>query len=80
MTAIHKRKTRLTFETSDSVRHRGKLREVVIEAGEYTASVRLKGTRQRFELSWAGIYNMAVRIAVEKARTERKAAKKGKTL
>lgn len=72
MTALAKRKSRLTFETSDAVRYRGKQREVVIEATEYTASVRLKGTRQRFEMSWAGIYNHAVRVAVEKARAEKK--------
>ncbi len=75
MTALNKRKSRLTFETSDAVRERGKLREVIIEATEYTASVRLKGTRKRFEISWAGIYNHAVRVAVEKARAEKKARK-----
>lgn len=77
MTALAKRKSRLTFETSDAVRYRGRLREVVIEATEYTAAIRLKGTRQRFEISWAGIYNQAVKIAVEKARAERKARQKG---
>jgi uncharacterized protein YqiB (DUF1249 family) len=78
MTALAKRKSRLTFETSDSIRYRGRLREVVIEATEYTAHVRLKGTRQRFEMSWAGIYNHAVRVAVEKARAEKKARKGGR--
>lgn len=78
MTALAKRKSRLTFETSDSVRYRGRLREVVIEATEYTAAVRLKGTRQRFEMSWAGIYNHAVRVAVEKARSEKKTRKVGR--
>jgi hypothetical protein len=76
MTALAKRKSRLTFETSDCIRYRGKLREVVIEATEYTASVRLKGTRGRFEISWAGVYNLAVKVAVEKARAERKAKRK----
>lgn len=78
MTALAKRKSRLTFETSDAVRYRGRLREVVIEATEYTAAVRLKGTRQRFEMSWAGIYNHAVRVAVEKARAEKKAKRGGR--
>lgn len=76
MTALAKRKSRLTFETSDVVRYRGRLREVVIEATEYTASVRLKGTRQRFEVSWAGVYNHAVKVAVEKQRAERKAQRR----
>lgn len=78
MTALAKRKTRLTFETSDSVRYRGKLREIIIEATEYTAAIRLKGTRQRFELSWAGIYNQAVKVSVDKARAERKAARRSR--
>jgi hypothetical protein len=77
VTAIRKRKSRLTFETSDCVRYRGKLREVVIEASEFTADVRLKGSRQRFPISWAGIYNHAVKIAVNKAIAERKAKKAG---
>lgn len=78
MTSIAKRKSRLTFETSDVIRYRGKLREVVIEASEYTASVRLKGTRQRFEISWAGVYNHAVKVAVERQRAERKAQRRAK--
>lgn len=78
MTSIAKRKSRLTFETSDVIRYRGKLREVVIEASEYTASVRLKGTRQRFEVSWAGLYNHAVKVAVERQRAERKAQRRAK--
>ncbi len=76
MTALAKRRTRLTFETSDSVRYRVKLREVIIEANEYTASIRLKGTRQRFEISWAGIYNQAVKVAVAASRAERKASRR----
>lgn len=73
MTSLASRKTKLRFETSDSVRYRGKLREVVVDATEYTATIRLKGSRQRFEISWAGIWNQAVKIAVEKQRAERKA-------
>lgn len=72
MTSLATRKTRLSFETSDSVRYRGRLREVIVEATEYTAAIRLKGTRQRFELSWAGIYNQAVKVSVERKRAERK--------
>ncbi len=76
MTALAKRKSRLSFETSDSVRYRGRLREVVIEANEYTASVRLKGTRQRYPISWAGIFNLAVKLHVEQLRKDRKNKKK----
>lgn len=77
MTALAKRKTKLVFETSDTVRYRGRLRQVIIEAGEYFCFVRLKGTRARYPLSWAGAYNQAVKIAVEKARGEKKARTKG---
>jgi len=55
------------------VRERGKSREVTMEFTPYLVSVRLKGMRQRFEVSPAGIYNYAVRIAVERQRLERKA-------
>jgi hypothetical protein len=79
VTSLAKRKTRLQFETSDSVRYRGRLREIVVEATEYTASVRLKGTRQRYEVSWAGIWNHAVKVAVERARAEHKAKRKAAT-
>jgi hypothetical protein len=78
VTALAKRKSRLTFETSDVVRYRGRLREVVIEAEEYMAHVRLKGYRMRFPISWAGIYNQAVKIAVEKDRAEKKEKRKNK--
>lgn len=76
MTSLAKRKTRLSFETSDTMRYRGKLREIVVEANEFTASVRLKGTRQRFEVSWAGVFNQAVKLDVQKKREERKARRK----
>jgi hypothetical protein len=76
MTTLEKRKSRLQIITSDVVRERGKLREVVLEAHPYFATVRLKGMRSSFEVSWAGIYNMAVRLEVEKKRAEKKAAKK----
>lgn len=78
MTALANRKTRLTFETSGLVRYRGKLREIVVEATPYSATVRLKGTRQRFETSWAGIFNHAVKVQVEARRAAKKAARKAR--
>jgi hypothetical protein len=78
MTSLAHRKTRLQFETSDVIRYKGRLREIVIEATEYTAHVRLKGTRTRFEISWAGVFNLAAKIAAEKARAERKAKRLGR--
>lgn len=76
MTALAKRKSRLIFETSDTVRYRGKLREVVVEAHQEFAYIRLKGTRQRFLISWAGIFSHAVKINVDKQRAEKKARRK----
>ena len=78
MTRLASRKSRLLIETSDTVRERGKLREVVLEPHPYTVSVRLKGMRQRFEVSYAGIYHFAAKVAAEKARAERKAKKAGR--
>jgi hypothetical protein len=76
VTRIDKRKSRLTFETSECVRERGRLREVIIEVESgYVMNVRLKGLRSKYAISPAGIYNLAVRVAVEKAREERRKKK-----
>jgi hypothetical protein len=77
MTRLSKRKTRLVITTEDLVRERRKLREVVVEAHPHHAEVRLLGLRKSYVISWAGIYNLAVRNAVEKERAAKKAAKKG---
>jgi hypothetical protein len=78
MTKLAKRKTRLVVEFSETVREQGRYREVTMECTEYGITVRLKGLRTRFEVSPAGVYNLAARLAVEKRRQERKAAKKEK--
>ena len=78
MTSLAKRKTRLLVEFSDCVRERGKLREVTMELTPYGLSVRLKGMRSSFEISPAAVYNRAVLLAVEKARSEKKAKKGAK--
>ena len=72
MSTLAKRKTRLIVEFSDAVREQGRLREVTMEFTPYSISVRLKGLRQRFEISPAGVYNQAVRIAVEKRRADKR--------
>lgn len=74
MTALRERKTRLVFETADTIREQGKLREVVIEATPHYALVRLKGTRKAFPISYGAIYHRAAALAAEEAR----AAKKGR--
>jgi hypothetical protein len=78
MTALSKRKTKLTFETADTVRERGRLREVVIEAQPFFCLVRLKGMRSSMPISYGAIYHVAAKIAAEKRRAEHKAARKAK--
>ncbi len=75
---LAKRKTRLIFTTCDTIRERGKLREVVIEAHTYTCRVRLAGMRTAFEISYGAIYHAAARIAADKAKAERKAKRAGR--
>lgn len=76
MTSLAKRKTKLIIQTDDCIRERGKLREVQIEAHPYFATVKLKGMRQTYEVSWASVYALAVRQAVEAARREKKSRKR----
>lgn len=78
MTSLAKRKTRLTVEFSETVRERGRSREVTMEFTPYGITVRLKGLRTRYEVSPAGVYNLGAKLAVEKRRAERKAARKAK--
>lgn len=78
MTSLAKRKSRLQFTTCDIVRERGKLREVVIEAHTHTATVRLLGMRRGYEISYASIYDAAVKRHVEQQRAAKKAARKGR--
>ena len=76
MTSIAARKTRLIFTTNDTVRERGRLREVVIEAHTHTCRVRLAGMRTAFEISYAAVYHAAARIQADRARAEKKAGRK----
>lgn len=77
MTHLTKRKSRLIFTTSDTVRYKGSEREVVIEVTPFIATCRLAGTRTRYEMSWSGVFQHAAHIFAEKKRAERKAKRKG---
>lgn len=72
MTRLDSRKSQLKFITSDCIREQGKLREVIIEGNPFYCTVRLKGLRKGFDISWAGIYNQAIQKHVERQRAERK--------
>ncbi len=78
MTSLASRKTRLSVESSDCVRERGKLREVVFELTPYVFRVRLKGMRQSYEVSPASIYNLAVMKFVSAQKAEKKAKRKSR--
>jgi len=75
MTSLDKRKTKLVFTTCDTVRQRGRLREVVLECKPYFAMVRLSGMRTSFAISYATIFETAARIKAERDRAEKKKAK-----
>lgn len=71
MTALSKRKSKLIFETSDVIRERGRYRPVTIEANPEYAVLRLKGTRKRILMSWAGLYNAAAKVEAARNAAER---------
>jgi citrate lyase beta subunit len=74
MTRLSQRKTKLQFTTDAEVRYRGKLRAVVVEVQDgFTASVRLAGTRQRYEFSWHGLHDWAAELHARRERERRKA-------
>jgi hypothetical protein len=76
MSHLTKRKSKLVFTTADTVRYKGKLREVVVEVSPFIATCRLAGTRTRYEMSWSGIFGHAARVFADKQRAERKAQRK----
>jgi hypothetical protein len=76
MSHLTKRKSKLVFTTADTVRYKGRLREVVIEVSPFIATCRLAGTRTRYEMSWSGIFAHAARVFADKQRAERKAKRK----
>jgi len=77
MSHLNKRKSRLIFTTSDTIRYKGRDREVVVEVTPFIATCRLAGTRTRYEMSWSGIFQHAARVFADKQRAERKAKRKG---
>lgn len=78
---LAKRKTRLIFITNQTARYRGKEREIVIEVHPEYASVRLHGTRTRYEVSWRGVFDLAAEIYARREqaqkKTERETRRKG---
>src|ERR1035441_9498953 len=69
MTTLSARKTRLTFETDNFVRGRA----LIVEPQPLYCSIRLKGTRKRYDINWETIYVHAAQIAGDRLRAERRA-------
>lgn len=87
MTKVSTRKTRLSFETDAEIgdwgtsekKRRRIQRSVIVDVDNgWHGSVRLKGTRKKFEFSWHGLYMWAVENEVRRIRAEKK-KKKGAT-
>lgn len=76
MTSLSERRSRLRIETSESKREAGRYREILLEAHPFHATVRLKGLKTSYDISWLAIYDHAVKQAVEAARREKKARKR----
>ena len=72
MNYVRERKRRLSFITNSTPRYRGKERAVIIEVFPKYATVRLLGTRTRYEVSWRAVFDLAAEIWVRRER-QRKA-------
>jgi len=72
MNTIAKRKTKLRFETSETVQGRA----LIVEAGPWYATIRQKGFHRGYEVSWSSIFLLAAKIEADRKREERKARRK----
>ena len=68
MTALTQRKTRLTFETADTLFECGANRTVVVEAEPEYVTLRLKGLQHRVSITWGALYHYVARIEADRAR------------
>jgi len=78
MTRLSDRRTRTVFETGSAIRERGRLRPIVVEAHNSFATLRLKGTRKSFTLTYDAMYSLAAKQEADALRRERAIAKKSK--
>lgn len=72
MTKIKERKTKLAIETADTIYEQGAHRPVLVEAHPLHATVRLKGTRSSYDISWSAVWSMAVKAEAERVRREKR--------
>jgi hypothetical protein len=78
VTRLDSRKSRLVFTTSDTIRERGKLREIVLEPSPRYVTIRLKGCRQRLVLEYSAIYHLAAKKQADQNLREAKEARKAR--
>jgi hypothetical protein len=78
MSKLCERKSRLVAEFSETIRERGRSREIIVQLSPYNIKVKLKGTRTWYDLSPASCYNLAVMKEVARIRAEKKAKKPSK--
>lgn len=78
MSRLEKRKTRLIVEFSETVRSRGKHREIVMELSPYGLQIRLKGLRTSLPISPGAIYDQAAKLEANRVLAEKRAAKAAK--
>lgn len=61
------------LETSQAIFEKGALRQVVVEAQEGFAVLRLRGPKQGFAAPWGAVYHLAVAQEAERELRARKA-------
>ena len=78
MTRLAERKTRLSLITNQTARYRGQDRAVVVEVSPDIATLRLLGTRTRYEVSWRGVFDYAAEVYADRERRRKKAERRAK--
>lgn len=74
MTSLANRTTRLRFATEDTIREKGKYRNVVVEAHTTFARFRLAGLHDYYDVEWAACRDLAVKLNVRAAKAVKKGA------
>lgn len=71
MSKLSQRKSKLVVETDNAVYDRRRQRQIIIELRPGYMSLRAKGTRQSFVLSYTSALNLAIRNEMARKRLEK---------
>ena len=71
MSKLEDRKSRAVFETGNAVYDRRRQRRIIVELTPGYMTLRAKGTRQTFVLSYTSALNLAIRNAAALKRLEK---------